>query len=135
MVVQQTPIGRLLLIRLNPGDDLLRGLEQAVAEAGIRNGAILSGVGSLKSYHYHVVATTNLPPGNTFIKGDGAFDLVNVNGMIMDGRVHAHVIFSDAEKAMGGHLEEGCLVLTFAMVVIAETPAAEVAGWDQVGAL
>ena len=135
MVVQQTPIDRLLLIRLNPGDDLLRGIEQAVAEAGVRNGAILSGVGSLKSYHYHVVETTNLPPGNTFVRGDGAYDLVNVNGMVMDGRVHAHLLFSDAEKALGGHLEEGCRVLTFAMVVIAETPDVKVTNWDQVGAL
>ena len=35
---------------------------------------------------------------------------------------------------MGGHLEAGCTVLTFAMITIADlsTPALEMAAWDHV---
>jgi len=54
---------------------------------------------------------------------------------VLDGRVHAHLTFSNAERALGGHLEEGCTVLTFAVVVLADTPDANLAGWDAVGEL
>ena len=80
-----------------------------------------------------MVETTNLPPGDVFFRGEGAFDLLTVTGVIMDGRVHAHITFSNTEKAMGGHLEEGCTVLTFALVVLAETPEADLTGWDRMG--
>ncbi len=89
-------------------------------EQGIRNAAILSGVGSLDRYHFHVVKTTNMPPGNTFVRGEGPFDILTVTGLVVDGEVHAHITFSNTEIAMGGHLEEGCRVLTFAVIVIAE---------------
>jgi predicted DNA-binding protein with PD1-like motif len=36
----------------------------------------------------------------------------------MDGRVHAHIIFSNQEKAMGGHLEPGTTVFTFAIITL-----------------
>jgi len=132
VLVQEAQPTRFLYLRLNPGDDLLRSLEQAVADSGIRNGAILAGIGSLTSYHFHVVSSTELPPDNAFERGEGAFDVLNVNGFIFDGRVHAHITFSNTEVAMGGHLEEGCRVLTFAILTIADTPEVDLAGWDRV---
>jgi hypothetical protein len=36
---------------------------------------------------------------------------------------------------MGGHLEEGCRILTFGVVTLAETPGVSLAGWDRVGPL
>jgi predicted DNA-binding protein with PD1-like motif len=123
---------RIHLVRLNPHEDLLQGLRAAVAEAAIENGAILSGAGSLSRYNVHVVKTTNLPPGNVFFSGEGAYDILTLTGAIIDGRVHAHVTFSDPEKAMGGHLEEGCEVLTFAIVAIVETPGVDLREWDTI---
>ena len=32
---------------------------------------------------------------------------------------------------MGGHLEEGTRVLTFCMVALADTPAANLSDWDR----
>jgi hypothetical protein len=78
-----------------------------------------------------VVKTTNLPPGDVFFKGEGAFDIIALSGFILNGRVHAHITFSDTEKAMGGHLEEGTRVLTFCMVALADTPAANLSDWDR----
>ena len=104
-------------------------------EQGIRNAAILSGVGSLDRYHFHVVKTTNMPPGNTFIRGDGPFDILTVTGLVVNGAVHAHITFSNTEVAMGGHLEEGCRVLTFAVVVMAEALDVDLTGWDRPGPL
>ncbi len=51
----------------------------------------------------------------------------------MGGRVHAHLTFSDEERAMGGHLEPGSHVLTFAIVTLAELPDNDLSRWDRVG--
>ncbi|MBA2362718.1 MAG: DNA-binding protein [Chloroflexia bacterium] len=126
---------RLILVRLNPKDDVLASIRAAVREQGIRNGIIISGVGSLNRYRVHVVNKPVLPTEDVFFEGEGPFDILTVTGMILDGRVHAHITFSNTERAMGGHLEEGCTVLTFAVIVIADTPDAEINGWDRVGSL
>jgi len=134
MIVQEMIPSRVVMVRLDPGQDLLLGLRQAVEETGIGHGAILAGVGSLSAYHFHVVSTAAMPPENAFVRGEGPFDILTVTGAILDGRVHAHVTFSNTEIAMGGHLEEGCTVLTFAIVTMIDTsaPALEMATWDHV---
>src|SRR5438876_8404952 len=135
MLTQSADLRRLIAARLNPGDDLLRSLTDVIQQNNIRSGVILNGIGSLSRYHVHVVKTTQLPPGDTFFEGDGPFDILNVTGFILDGRVHAHLTFSNTERAMGGHLEEGCRVLTFAVVTLAETPGVSLGDWDRVGPL
>src|SRR5215203_3220916 len=135
MRAQSFNASRYIALRLDPGEDVLLALGDAVREQSIRNAAILSGVGSLDRYHFHVVKTTNMPPGNTFVRGEGPFDILMVTGLVVDGEVHAHITFSNTEIAMGGHLEEGCRVLTFAVIVIAEALDAELTGWDRSGPL
>ena len=135
MLTRSAPIRRLVLVRLNPGDDLLLSLREAVGRENLRSGVIVSGVGSLSRYRVHVVKTTDLPPGDVFFEGEGPFDILALTGAVLDGRVHAHITFSNTEKALGGHLEEGCRVLTLAVAVIAETPDADLTDWDRVGAL
>jgi len=135
MRTQVSTSNRLILVRLNPKDDVLASIRATVREQGIRNGIIISGVGSLNRYRVHVVNKPVLPTEDVFFEGEGPFDILTVTGMILDGRVHAHITFSNTERAMGGHLEEGCTVLTFAVIVIADTPDAEINGWDRVGSL
>lgn len=125
-------LDRIILIRVDPREDLLAALERAVADRGVRNGTFVSGAGSLSSYHFHVVSSTELPPENEFIRGEGAYDILAITGFVLDGRVHAHITFSDDKVAMGGHLEPGCEVLTFAMVALAETSGVNMADWDRV---
>lgn len=126
---------RIVYLRLDPGEDVLLSLRAAARENGLRNGAILGGVGSLDRYHFHVVKTTNMPPGNTFVAGEGPFDILTVTGLIVDFEVHAHITFSNTEIAMGGHLEEGCRVLTFCVIYLAEAPDVDFTGWDKRGPL
>jgi uncharacterized protein len=136
MIVQDANIQRVVMVRLNPGDDILLSLRKAVEQSSIKTGVILNGLGSAQSYHYHVVADTNLPPKEIFPKGEIPFDIVSITGLIIDGRVHAHITFSEAGKAQGGHLEEGCRVLTFAAIAIADLGASKpVTSWDKVGNL
>ena len=135
MIVHSAAIRRLVVVRLNPGEDVLLSLREAVQNSGITHGLILSGVGSLDRYHVHVVKTTNMPPGDVFFAGEGPFDILTLTGAILDGRVHAHITFSNTEQALGGHLEEGCRVLTFSVVTLAETDGVDLTDWDRVGPL
>jgi hypothetical protein len=135
MRTQSVVASRFVALRLDPGEDVLLSLRAAVVEQRIRNAAILSGVGSLDRYHFHVVQTMNMPPGNTFVQGEGPFDILTVTGLVVDSKVHAHITFSNTELAMGGHLEEGCRVLTFAVVVMAEALDVDLTGWDSSGPL
>jgi predicted DNA-binding protein with PD1-like motif len=109
---------RVLVIRLKKGEDLLKGLESAVAQQGVRNGVFMGAFGSLTSYHVHVVNNTTFPPKNVYMKGRGPYDILSVTGAVIDGRLHPHLTFSDSKKALGGHLEEGSLVFTFAVITL-----------------
>ena len=120
MLVERTSINNLIFIRLNPGDDILASLTEAAKTHNIKNAVILSGLGSTQSYHYHVVGIPVIPTRNDFTKCDKASDVVNINGLIIEGRVHAHIIHSDTQIAFGGHLEPGTKVLTFSIITLAE---------------
>jgi predicted DNA-binding protein with PD1-like motif len=110
---------RVLVLRFKYQTDLLAGLERMVKEHKIRNAVILSGIGSIRSYHYHTVSNGTFPSKNIYVKNPaGPADIVSVNGYVIDGRVHAHITMADAGKAFGGHLEAGTSVFTFAVVTV-----------------
>jgi len=132
MLVERTSIKNLIFIRLNPGDDLLAALGEAAKKHNIKNAVILSGIGSARSHHFHVVGTRQNPPRNDFTKGEKASDIVSISGFIVEGRVHAHIVHSDTEIAFGGHLESGVEVLTFAILTLAEVDY-DFTGFDSIG--
>jgi len=132
LLVERAPVKNLIFIRLNPGDDLLASLEEGARKNNIKNAVILHGIGSTRSHHFHVVGSRINPPRNDFIKGEKASDIVNINGFIIEGRVHAHIVHSDTEIAFGGHLESGVEVLTFALLTLAEVDY-DFSGFDSIG--
>ncbi len=110
---------RVVVMRFKYEADLLAGMEKMVSEQKIKNAVILAGAGSLKSYHYHLVSNGTFPSKNIYIKDPAApADLVSMNGYIINGRIHAHMTMTDADKAFGGHLEPGTTVFTFAIVTV-----------------
>jgi predicted DNA-binding protein with PD1-like motif len=109
---------RVVVVRMKNQVDMLEGLRTAVAREKIKNAVILSGVGSLVSYHVHVVSNTTFPSTLAYTKEEGPFDLLTTNGYILEGVVHAHISFANPQKAMGGHLEPGTRVFTFAIVTL-----------------
>lgn len=111
-----SPIERVVVVRLKNKSDMLAGLKEAVAREKIKNAVILSGFGSVTSYHIHVVGNTILPPKDVFTKEGGPFDLLNVSGMIINGRPHPHITLASTQKTTGGHLEPGTSVFTFAVI-------------------
>ena len=122
---------RVVVVRLKNGEDLLDGLKKAVERENIKNAVFLSGAGSLTSFHVHVVSNTTLPSTNAFVKQAGPYDLVAVTGYVINGRIHAHITFADTEKALGGHLEPGTHIFTFAIVTLGVLDEkARLDGWD-----
>jgi predicted DNA-binding protein with PD1-like motif len=110
---------RVAVVRLKNQTDILAGLESIVKEQKIHNAVILTGIGSVTDYHIHTVGSRSFPTRNIFVKDTTtSADIVNLNGYIIDGRVHAHISLAYADKAIGGHLEPGTKVYTFAIVTI-----------------
>jgi predicted DNA-binding protein with PD1-like motif len=122
----------MFFLRLHEDEDILLSLRKAVKEHGIQNAVILMGMGSVKCYHFHVVDSGVNPPLESFPKGQQAADIVNINGLVINGRVHAHITLSDSKVAFGGHLEEGCKVLTFNVTALAEVEDADFTDWDAI---
>jgi hypothetical protein len=110
---------RIVVLRFKYQTDLLAGLESMVRQQKIRNAVILAGLGSVRSYHFHAVSNREFPSKDIFVRNPAApADLVSMNGYVIDGRVHAHVMLSDERHAFGGHLEPGTSVFTFAIVTL-----------------
>ena len=114
----QSPLSRVVIVRLKNKTDLLEGLKQAVAREKIRNAVFISGFGSVTCYRTHVVGNTTFPPKDTFTTENGPFDILTVSGMVLDGKVHAHITLSTPTRALGGHLEPGTSVFTFATITL-----------------
>ena len=113
---------RVEIIRMKSGTDLLDGLNLAMKDKKIINGVILAGIGSVSDYRFHVVSDKNLPPAEEFPVASTPMDIVSAQGYILNGRVHAHIAFSDENSMTGGHLEKGTKALTFFIVTIGVLP-------------
>ena len=110
---------RVLVLRFKYDTDLLAGLEKMVKQEKIKNAVILSGAGSVRSYHLHSVSNGTFPSKNVFVKNPtGPADLISMNGYVITGQVHAHVTLANADKAFGGHLEPDTRVFTFAIITL-----------------
>jgi len=110
---------RILVLRFKYETDLLAGIEELVQKHHVRNAVILSGIGSVRGYHLHVVSNRTFPSKNTFLRDPtSSADLIGMNGYIIDGRVHAHMTLAKADNAFGGHLEPDTKVFTFVVVTL-----------------
>lgn len=109
----------MIVVGLQPGEMLLESLKKAIADRGIRNGAVVSGAGTLKSVRMHYVDHDRFPPKDVFVTVPGPLELVSIQGVIADGEPHLHVTVSRREEgARSGHLEDGSEVLYLAEVAI-----------------
>lgn len=103
-----------LPIRLNPGQDLRRALEAAVAAQGCRAGFVIAGIGSLVQARLRLAGV----PNPRLIKG--ATEIVTLAGSIAVNGSHLHATLTTSSgKVMGGHLAYGCTVRTTAEVLLA----------------
>jgi len=109
----------VVILRFKYQADLLTGLESMVKQQKIRNAVILAGIGSVRGYHFHAVSNRTFPTKDMYVEDpESPADIAGMNGYVIDGRVHAHITFANADKAFGGHLEHGTSVFTFAVVTL-----------------
>lgn len=108
-----------VIIRLDTGDMLLESIEQVIKEAGIRDGAVVSGIGTLSDTRIHMVTTTTYPAVEVFPEWkDVPMEVSSISGIIADGIPHLHMVFSNPKKTFSGHLEHGCKTLYLCEIVI-----------------
>ena len=109
----------LVTIGIAPNEMLLESIQAAIQSQGIRNGAVISGIGTLKTCRMHFVEHTGFPPRDHIFVLNKPLELLSVNGLIADGEPHLHIVVSCGEdEVYGGHLEEGNEVLYLAEIAI-----------------
>jgi len=115
--------GELVCIRIDPGELFLETLKQVIEEKRIKAGVVISGIGSMSVCRIHVV-NAGYPPNLLTRKQDyyeykGSIEVLALQGIIANGEPHLHITVADEnQNAHGGHVENGCVVLTMAEVVI-----------------
>ena len=110
---------RIVVMRMKFGTDLLADIEKSVAQEKIKNGVILSGIGSVRGYRVHQVHNRDLPTQNIFTaEPNTPADLDSVSGYIINGKVHAHLVLGTGDKTIAGHLEPGTEVFTYVVVTV-----------------
>jgi uncharacterized protein len=103
-------------LRLLPGQDLRREIEQAVHREGVHAGWIVTAVGSLAEYNLRFA---NQSDGT---HRTGHFEILGLTGTLSIHGCHLHINLGDEQgRTTGGHLLEGCKVYTTAEIVIAGT--------------
>lgn len=122
---------RIVILRCKYKTDLLAAMEKMVKQEHIRNGVILSAIGSVRGYEVHQVSNRTFPSHDTYTKDPTQpADLVGMNGYVIDGRIHAHMTLATPDKVIAGHLEPGTQVFTFAIVTIGEMNGTDLARID-----
>ena len=117
--------GKILVINLRRGEQLLESIEKAVRDAGIRNGVILSAIGSLQKAHFHRVTSFSDEPVDEFVTIEKPIELASLQGIIADFQPHFHMVVSDQEQVYTGHLEPDTKVVYLVEITIAEIKGLE----------
>ena len=99
--------GRVLLLHLTKGDDLVKSISKGCADAGIETGIVTSGIGSLRKFHYHYIMATSDEPKDVYEVIEKPLELVALQGIILEGKPHLHAIVSESgTKTYSGHVED-----------------------------
>ncbi len=109
----------VVVVGIAPGEMLLETIEAAIKEHGVRNGAVVSGIGTLKVARMHHIEHDRFPPDDRIFIVEKPLEVSSISGIIADGKPHLHMTvgFRD-EWSIAGHLEPGSEVLYLAEVVI-----------------
>ena len=102
--------GRFVVMHLGKGEKLIESVQSELTRLGIKSGVITSAIGSLRKVVLHIITTTEDDATNEFITIEEPIEVGAVQGIILDGKPHLHIVCSDTKRAYTGHLENGCEV-------------------------
>ncbi len=112
--------GRVLVLGLKRGDLLLESIVKALKDANIRDAIITGAIGSLQKAVLHRVIGTGREPEDEFITLERPMELASLQGLVVDGEPHFHMVVSDTDSAYTGHLENGTTVLYLTEITLLE---------------
>lgn len=108
---------QLLPLRLPPGVDLRRALEEAAAGQATESAFVVAGIGSL------VEATLRYAGEPTESSIAGPLEIVSISGTLSPSGAHLHMSVADASgRVYGGHVGYGNVVRTTAEILLALLP-------------
>jgi len=106
----------LFFVKVEPDEDLLKSLEEAIRLKGIDNAIVATAVGSLKKVVLVNPRTLTKPPETGKIEVEGPFEIVSLMGAIGTNHAHGgkmghlHICLSRHEgPVVGGSLDYGSL--------------------------
>ncbi len=109
----------VLPLRLQPGADLRRALEEGALREGSTGMFVVSGIGSLTD------AALRMAGAESETRLTGPFEIVSLSGTISDDGAHLHMAVADSTgRVSGGHVCYGNEVRTTAEILLAAVP-----GW------
>jgi predicted DNA-binding protein with PD1-like motif len=114
--------GRVIVVRIEPGEDILKSIEKTVVEYNLRSGH-LNLIGAVSQVHLGYFDREERVYKD-FTRNED-LEIVSCMGNISrlknDYVVHAHVVASDENgKCYAGHLMEGCIVSVTIEIIITE---------------
>ena len=108
---------QMLPLRLTPGQDLRRSLEQAVSSRGFTAAFVISGIGSLSD------ARIRFADASIAQVFQGTTEVLSLSGTVATNGAHLHISLATAAgEVVGGHVMHGCIVRTTAEVLIGLLP-------------
>ncbi|HSJ54147.1 MAG TPA: PPC domain-containing DNA-binding protein [Anaerolineae bacterium] len=113
-------LGKLHILRVDPGEDVLEAIQEFLEQAGVRQAVVLGGYGTLGAYRLHWVTHNHLPSEILLGSDTGGFEILAMNGLVVEGKAHVHVTLATAGGAFGGHLEPGCIAYVLCELYLAE---------------
>lgn len=118
-VMSHTGPVKVIALGIQPGEMLLESIRDACRRHDIRNGAVVSGIGTLKTCHMHYIKHTDFPPDDAFYRLRKPLELLSVSGIIADGEPHLHIVVScGQDEVYAGHLEPDSEVAYLAEIAI-----------------
>ena len=117
--MQHSGATEVVIIALEPGELLLESIREAVRRCGVKSGAVISGIGTLKTCRMHYIDHVGFPPADTIFSLEKPLELLSVSGLIADGEPHLHIVVScGSNEVYAGHLEEGSEVAYLAEIAV-----------------
>jgi len=117
--------GRHVLIHLSKGELVLESIQKEIERLNIRSGIVASGIGSARKIVYHRIGNLAADPLNIFITMEGPMEIGAIQGLIVDGEPHLHIVCYGEDGAFSGHLEPGCEIQYLAEISIIELEDAD----------
>jgi predicted DNA-binding protein with PD1-like motif len=99
-------VGTMHILRLDPGEDVLKSIQSFLRQTRLRQAVVLGGYGTLAAYHLHWVTHNRIPTDNAFVRGEGGVEILAMNGLVVEGEPHIHMTLAAPAGAYLRHLRD-----------------------------